>query len=63
MPDLLTSLVVVAVIFLLADLLLVGGTMTMTGMSAMVGVIAHPLAAAALIALVIVLGLLVGGRG
>ncbi len=63
MPDLLTSLVVVAVIFLLADLLLVGGTMTMTGMSAMVGVIAHPLAAGALIALVIVLGLLVGGRG
>jgi hypothetical protein len=36
--------------------------MTMMGMSAMAGVVAHPLAAGALIVLVIVLALVLGGQ-
>jgi hypothetical protein len=37
--------------------------MTMTGMSAMAGAVAHPLAAGALVVLVIVLFLILGGQG
>ena len=62
MPDLLLTLLVVTAILLVADLLLAGGAMTMTGMSAMAGVVAHPLAAGALVALVILLFLVLGGR-
>lgn len=62
MPDLLFVVLLVAAILLVADLLLAGGAMTMTGMSAMVGVVAHPLAAGALAALVIVLVLILGGQ-
>lgn len=63
MPDLLLSLAVIAFVFLLADLFLAGGTMTMTGMSAMAGVVAHPLAAAALVVLAIMLALRLAGGG
>lgn len=45
MPDLLLTLLLVAAILLIADLLLAGGAMTMTRMSAMAGAGAHPLAA------------------
>ena len=62
MPDLILILVLVAAIFLLADLFLAGGAMTMTGMSAMTTVVAHPLAAGALVVLVIVLALVLGGQ-
>ena len=62
MPDIVFTLLLVAAILLVADLLLAGGTMTMAGMSAMAGVVAHPLAAGALVVLVIVLTLVVGGR-
>lgn len=62
MPDLVLALLIVVVILLLADLVLAGGAMTMTGMSAMVGTLAHPLAAGALIALVIVLVMVLGGQ-
>lgn len=62
MPDLVLTLVIIVVILLLADLVLAGGAMTMTGMSAMVGTLAHPLAAAALITLVIVLVMVLGGQ-
>ncbi len=61
MPDVLLTLLVVAAILLVADLLLAGGAMTMAGMSAMAGLIAHPLAAGALVALVVVLVLIVNG--
>lgn len=61
MPDLLVALLLVAAILLIADLLLAGGAMTMTGMSAMVGAVAHPLAAGALVVLVVVVVLLLGG--
>lgn len=63
MPDLLLTLLLGAAILLVADLLLAGGAMTMTGMSAMVGAVAHPLAAGALVVLVIVLFLVLGGQG
>jgi hypothetical protein len=63
MPDLLLSLLLGAAILLVADLLLAGGAMTMTGMSAMAGAVAHPLAAGALVVLVIVLFLVLGGQG
>lgn len=63
MPDLLLTLLLVAAILLIADLLLAGGAMTMTGMSAMAGAVAHPLAAGALVVLVIVLFLVLGGQG
>ncbi|MES2210565.1 MAG: hypothetical protein V4515_10340 [Chloroflexota bacterium] len=62
MPDLLVTLLLVAAILLVADLLLAGGAMTMTGMSAMAGAFAHPLAAGALVALVVVLVLTVAGQ-
>ena len=63
MPDPILTLLLVAAILLVADLLLAGGAMTMTGMSAMVGAVAHPLAAGALIVLVIVFFLVLGGQG
>ena len=47
MPDVLLRLLLIAAILLVADLVLGGGAMTMTGMSAMAGAFAHPLAAAA----------------
>lgn len=62
MPDLLLTLLLVAAILLVADLVLAGGAMTMTGMSAMGAAFAHPLAAGALIVLVIVLVLFLGGQ-
>jgi len=52
----------VAAILLVADLLLAGGAMTMTGMSAMATMVAHPLAAGALVVLIIVLALVLGGQ-
>ena len=55
-------LLLVVAILLVADLLLAGGAMTMTGMSAMAGVVAHPLAAGAFVVLVIVLFLVLGGQ-
>lgn len=61
MPDLLLILVLVAAILLVADLFLAGGAMTMAGMSAMTTVIAHPLAAGALVVLVIALVLVLSG--
>ncbi len=63
MPDFLLTLLLVAAILLVADLLLAGGAMTMTGMSAMAGAVAHPLAAGALIVLVIALFVVLGGQG
>ena len=60
MPDLLVTFLVVAAILLLADLLLAGGAMTMMGVSATMGVVAHPLAAGALVILVVALVLLLG---
>lgn len=62
MPDLLLILLLVAAILLVADLLLAGGAMTMAGMSAMTSVVAHPLAAGALVVLAIVLVLVLGGQ-
>ena len=59
--DLLVTLLVVAAILVLADVLFAGGAMTMTGMSTMAGAVAHPLTAGALVALVVVLVLLLGG--
>jgi hypothetical protein len=63
MPDLLLTLLLGAAILVVADLLLAGGAMTMTGMSGMAGAVAHPLAAAALVVLVIALLLVLGGQG
>ena len=62
MPDLLLSLLLVAAILLVADLLLAGGAVTMTGMSTMASMVAHPLAAGALVVLIIVLALVLGGQ-
>lgn len=61
MPDLFAALLLIAAILLVADLLLAGGAMTMTGMSAVVGTVAHPLALGALVVLVTVLVLILGG--
>ena len=63
MPDVLLTLLLVAAILLVADLFLAGGAMTMTGMSAMAGVVAHPLMAGALIVIIFVLFLILGGLG
>jgi hypothetical protein len=63
MPDLLLTLLLGAAILLVADLLLAGGAMTMTAMSAMAGAVAHPLAAGALVVLVIALFVVLGGLG
>lgn len=48
---------------LVADLLLAGGAMTRAGMAGMMGAFAHPLAAAALVVLVVALILFLGGTG
>lgn len=61
MSDPLLTLLLIAAILLVADLLLAGGAMTMTGMSAVAGAVAHPLAAGALVVLVVVLVLTFGG--
>ena len=61
MPDPLLSLLLVAAILLFADLLLAGGAMTMTGMSAVAGAFAHPLAVGALVMVAVVLLLTVAG--
>lgn len=63
MPDVLVTLFLAAAILLVADLLLAGGAMTMAGMSAMVGAVAHPLGLGALAVLVLVLFLVLGGQG
>lgn len=60
MPDIALTLLLVAAILLVADLLLAGGAMTMAGMSAMVGAVAHPLAAGAIVVLLVVLVLTLG---
>jgi hypothetical protein len=61
MPDLVITLLLIAAIFVVADLLLAGGAMTMAGMSAMAGAVAHPLVAGALVILIVVLVLFLGG--
>lgn len=63
MPDLLVSLLIIAAILLVADLLLAGGAMTMTSVVGMMGLVSHPLAAGALVVLVVVLILFLGGAG
>jgi hypothetical protein len=60
MPDLLLALVLVALVLLAAFLLVVGGAMTMTGMSTTAGLVFRPLAAGALVGLVAMV-LLLGG--
>lgn len=60
MPEAILILLLVAAILLVADLLLAGGAMTMTGMSAMAGVVAHPLVAGALVVLIVVLAVALG---
>ena len=47
MSDVLVTLLVVAAILLVVDLLFMGGGMTMTAMSGMAGGLAHPLVAGA----------------
>jgi hypothetical protein len=61
MPDLLLALVLVALVLLAAFLLVVGGAMTMTGMSATAGLVSRPLAAGALVGLVVAVAILLGG--
>ena len=62
MPDLILILLLAAAILLVADLVFAGGAMTMTGMSAMAGAFAHPLAAGGLIVLVVALVIVLGGQ-
>lgn len=62
MPDVLLLLLLAAAILLVADLLLAGGAMTMAGMSAMATAVAHPLAAGALVVLIVALVLVLGGQ-
>lgn len=62
MPDLILILLLVVAILLIADLVLAGGAMTMTGMSTVVGTVAHPLAAGALIVLAVILVIALGGQ-
>jgi hypothetical protein len=61
MSDVLVTLIVLAAILLLADVLLMGGGMTMTAMSGMAGAFAHPLVAGALVVLVVILVMNMGG--
>lgn len=63
MPDLVPTLLLVGAILLVADVVLAGGAMTMTGMAGMASAVAHPLAAGALVVLLIVLFLILGGQG
>jgi hypothetical protein len=60
MPDSVLSLVIVAAILLVFDLLFMGGAVTMRGVSATMGAVAHPLAAGALVMLVVALVLALG---
>jgi hypothetical protein len=60
--DLLVTLLLIAAILVLADLLFAGGAMTMTGMSAMAGAVAHPLVAGAVVVVVVVVLMLGGAR-
>ncbi|HLA16254.1 MAG TPA: hypothetical protein VJZ72_05085 [Candidatus Limnocylindrales bacterium] len=53
--ELFVTLLLVAAILILADFLLVGGAMTMTGMTAMGAVASHPLGLLALVVLVVLL--------
>ena len=62
MPDLLLTLLLIGAILVLADLVLAGGAMTMTGMSAMTAVIAHPLVVGAAVILVILFVFVLGGK-
>ena len=62
MPDVLLILLLVVAILLVADFMLAGGAMTMTGMSAMAGAVAHPLVAGALVVLVVALALVLGAH-
>jgi hypothetical protein len=57
MPDPLLSLVIIAAILLVADLLFMGGAVSMMGVSATMGAVAHPLVAGALVVLVLALAL------
>ncbi len=60
--DPLSTFLLIAAIVAIVDLVLMGGAMTMTGMSAMGGVLTHPLGAAALLVLAVVaLVTLLGG--
>lgn len=61
MSDVLTTVLVILAVLLVADLVFAGGAMTVGGMGAMMGAVAHPLVAGTLIVLVIVALLLVGG--
>ena len=61
MPDTVLTLFLVAAVFLVADVLVAGGAMTMSAMSAMTGAVAHPLVAGALVLLVAALVLTLGG--
>lgn len=61
MSDVLTTVLVILAVLLVADLVFAGGAMTVGGMGAMMGAVAHPLVAGTLIVLVIVVLLLVGG--
>jgi hypothetical protein len=63
MPDLLVTLLTIAAILLVADVLLAGGAMTMMGVGGVIGIFSHPLTAAALVVLVVALVLLLGGAG
>ena len=63
MPDLIVTLLLIAAIVLLADMLLAGGAMTMMGATAAIGMVAHPIVAGALAVMVVVLILFLGGPG
>ncbi len=53
--DVFVTVLLVAAVLLVADLVLAGGSMTMMGMSAAATVASHPLGAIALIILVVLL--------
>ncbi len=61
MSDPMLTILAVVAILIAVDLLLAGGTMTMTGMSAVAGVAAHPLVGGAIVLLVIVAILVLRG--
>ncbi len=58
--DLVTALLIIIAVILVADLLVAGGAMTMSSISAMAGAVAHPLVAGLLIGLIVVI-LILGG--
>ena len=61
MPDSVFTVLLVAAVLLVADVVLAGGAMTMSALSAMTGAVAHPLAAGALVLFVVALVLTLGG--